>query len=115
MIILSIKDPLGIHEDIIEHLLLYYDTSFSMKFEGLNEERNNLLRHPGQMAQEPYIELLLDYEKSDVSPGHGGNLKQKLIEDLSFTEDDAAYCSEVLAAGLFKGCFFYRAHFMTID
>lgn len=99
---MTIKDPIGVHSDIIENLLLYYDTSFSMKFDGLNDERNNLLRMEGEMAREPYIELLLDYEKSDVCPGEGGNLRQKLVEDLDFSEDDATYCSNILAAGLFK-------------
>ena len=99
---MTIKDPIGVHSDIIENLLLYYDTSFSMKFDGLNDERNNLLRMEGEMAREPYIELLLDYEKSDVCPGEGGNLRQKLVQDLDFSEDDATYCSNILAAGLFK-------------
>ena len=100
---MAIIDPIGIQENIAEQLLLYYDTSFSMSGKGLNEERNDLLRAYGNMLQEPHVEMLLDYEKCDVRPGIGGNLSQKLIEDLNFSEDEAQFCSEILGNGLFAG------------
>ena len=100
---MAIRDPIGIQEDIVERLLLYFDTAFSMRTPGLNEERNNLLRSTGAMVQEPHIEMLLDYEKCDVRPGRGGNLAEKLVDDLGFSEDDADYCSHVLQSGLFAG------------
>lgn len=98
---MPIRDPIGMQEDIVEQLLLYFDTSFSMRTPGLNEERNKLLRSIGAMVQEPHIEMLLDYEKCDVRPGRGGNLAQKLVDDLGFSDDDANYCSNVLQNGLF--------------
>ena len=100
---MAIRDPIGIQEDIVERLLLYFDTAFSMRAPGLNEERNDLLRSTGVMVQEPHIEMLLDYEKCDVRPGRGGNLAEKLVDDLGFSEDDADYCSQVLQSGLFAG------------
>ena len=100
---MAIRDPIGIQEDVVERLLLYFDTAFSMRTPGLNEERNALLRSTGVMVQEPHIEMLLDYEKCDVRPGRGGNLAEKLVDDLGFSEDDANYCSHVLQSGLFAG------------
>ena len=58
---MAIRDPIGIQDNIVEQLLLYYDTAFSMRADGLNEERNDLLRKYGNMIQEPHIEILLDY------------------------------------------------------
>ena len=98
---MAIRDPIGIQDNIVEQLLLYYDTAFSMRADGLNEERNDLLRKYGNMIQEPHIEILLDYKKCDVRPGIGGNLSQKLVEELNFSQEDADYCSEALGNGLF--------------
>ncbi len=58
------KDPLGAFEQLRESFVLYVKTAFRTQFPGLELERERLLRRPGMICQEPWIEPRPQYETS---------------------------------------------------
>jgi DEAD/DEAH box helicase domain-containing protein len=59
-------DPIGSFEEVRENLLLYIRTAFATQFPAVETERERLLRTPGTLHREPWIEPLSRYE--DVRP-----------------------------------------------
>lgn len=59
-------DPTGSFEEIRENLLLYIKTAFATQYPAIEREREELLRAPGALHREPWIEPLTRYE--DVKP-----------------------------------------------
>lgn len=59
-------DPIGAFEAIRENLLLYIRTAFATQFPDIETEREQLLRVPGTLYREPWIEALSRYE--DLKP-----------------------------------------------
>lgn len=55
------NDPIGTFENIRDNYILYLKTAFGTQFPGLELERESLLRHPGILNQEPWIEPLPKY------------------------------------------------------
>ena len=56
------NDPIGAFETIRDNFILYLKTAFGTQFPGLEREREAMLRRPGILNQEPWIEPLPRYE-----------------------------------------------------
>ncbi len=56
------NDPIGAFEKIRDNFILYLKTAFGTQFPGLEREREALLRQPGILNQEPWIEPLPRYQ-----------------------------------------------------
>ena len=55
-------DPIGGFERIREFLLSYMDTAFRIRDPNVAEARRNLLRQPGTLANELFLEPVRRYE-----------------------------------------------------
>lgn len=55
------NDPIGAFEKIRDNFILYLKTAFGTQFPGLELEREGMLRRPGILNQEPWIEPLPRY------------------------------------------------------
>ena len=60
-------DPIGAHGEVAESLVSYIGTAFGTRFRTLEFEREQLLRAPGSLCQQPWIEPLPRYESSGKS------------------------------------------------
>jgi DEAD/DEAH box helicase domain-containing protein len=81
-----VRDPVGAFDRVRESLILYIKTAFGTQFEGLERERERLLRQPGLVCQEPWIETLPQYESSgkrigDLVAADLPGLGTQVIED----------------------------------
>ena len=56
------NDPIGAFEKIRDNFILYLKTAFSTQFPGLEREREEMLKQPGILNQEPWIEPLPRYQ-----------------------------------------------------
>lgn len=56
------NDPIGAFEKIRDNFILYLKTAFGTQFPGLEREREAMLRQPGMLNQEPWIEPLPRYQ-----------------------------------------------------
>ncbi|MBI4773309.1 MAG: DEAD/DEAH box helicase [Deltaproteobacteria bacterium] len=56
------NDPIGAFEKIRDNFILYLKTAFGTQFPGLEREREEMLRRPGILNQEPWIEPLPRYQ-----------------------------------------------------
>jgi len=56
------NDPIGAFEKIRDNFILYLKTAFGTQFLGLEREREAMLRQPGILNQEPWIEPLPRYQ-----------------------------------------------------
>ncbi|MGO9571939.1 MAG: DEAD/DEAH box helicase [Desulfomonilaceae bacterium] len=52
------NDPIGAFDKIRDNFILYLKTAFGTQFPGLEREREGMLRRPGILNQEPWIEPL---------------------------------------------------------
>lgn len=66
------NDPIGAFEKIRDNFILYLKTAFGTQFPGLELEREAMLRSPGILNQQPWIEPLSRYRTdrpiADLSP-----------------------------------------------
>lgn len=94
-------DPIGSFQEVRENLLLYIRTAFATQFPAVEGERARLLRTPGTLYREPWIEPLSKYvevksiralERADA-PG----LSSQDLQDLK----DLAVCGLVGDYNLF--------------
>jgi len=53
------NDPIGAFEKIRDNFILYLKTAFGTQFPGLEREREAMLRRPGILNQQPWIEPLV--------------------------------------------------------
>ena len=58
------NDPIAAFEKIRDNFILYVKTAFGTRFPGLEKEREELLRQPGVLNQEPWLEPLPSYQSS---------------------------------------------------
>ena len=59
---LSLTD---VHDQLLEVFLRYYDTAYNLRDDNIMAERQSLLRGGATLLQEPFIELLPDWELAD--------------------------------------------------
>lgn len=57
-------DPVGAFDTIRDDFLLYIKTAFSTRYPSIEAERERLLREPGVLCQEPWIEPITRYRSS---------------------------------------------------
>ena len=57
-------DPIAAFEKIRDHFILYVKTAFGTRFPSLEAERDELLRSPGVLTQEPWLEPLPAYQSA---------------------------------------------------
>ncbi len=58
------NDPVGAFASVRESVISYIQTAFGTQFPGLEAERARLLRMPGAISQEPWLEPLPRYQSS---------------------------------------------------
>jgi DEAD/DEAH box helicase domain-containing protein len=59
-------DPIGAYDRIRNLVINYFDTAYAISNKAMRTERQNLLRQPGTLGQEPQIEPVYQYEGSMV-------------------------------------------------
>ena len=78
------KDPIGAFEKIRDNFILYLKTAFGTQFPGLEREREAMLRRPGILNQEPWIEPMPRYETdralADLQPNDLPGMNQATLE-----------------------------------
>jgi len=87
-----VKDPIGAHRRVADSVLSYIGTAFGTRYPSLERERAALLRAPGSLSQEPWIEPLPRYESS------GKTVSQLTAADLPNIAPGAADDFKNLAA-----------------
>ena len=96
-------DPIGAYNDILELYLSYLDTVYRLRRQDLSQERQRLLRQPGNLMPEPFIEPILRYQPSDIrledcldNESHNNPLKK-------FNREQRRAIVEMVFSGLFPG------------
>lgn len=97
-------DPIGAHASIAESVISYIETAFGTQYPTLEREREQLLRAPGALSQEPWIEPLPRYESS------GKTISQLTDQDLPGLSAEAAADFRNLAACGLVGDFPLHRH-----
>jgi ATP-dependent helicase YprA (DUF1998 family) len=88
-------DPIGAFDTIRDNFILYIKTAFGTRFPSVEAEREALLRQPGIMCQEPWIEPLPRYQTS------GKTVQELSGEDLpGFSEQEIADFKSLVSCGL---------------
>lgn len=85
-------DPIGAYEKIRDDFILYVRTAFGTQFPGFEAERDRMLRTPGTIAQEPWIEPLPRYRLSgkraaDLDGSDLPGMSPKAIDDFKIIAD----------------------------
>lgn len=90
------RDPVGAHEQVREALIRYVETAFATQFPSVEAERLQLLRQPGTLSQEPFIEPMPQYETSGLGLG---DLREEHLPGLSALDrvDFAGLASGLMA------------------
>ncbi len=96
------NDPIGAFDRVRESFILYVKTAFGTQFPGLELERERLLRQPGLICHEPWVEPLPRYETSGKTAADLGavdlpGLTPQTIEDFK----------QLISCGLLGG---YKLH-----
>lgn len=86
---LDIHDPLRVFENIRDNVILYVKTAFGTRFPSIESEREELLRRPGVLCQEPWIEPLPRYRSSgkracDLGPADLPGLDGSALDDFRY-------------------------------
>lgn len=100
------KDPIGAFETIKENFIRYVETAFGTKFQGLENERKELLNYDKVLYRKPWIEPLPDYVSSnkridDLTPADLGN---------SLNENESATFKGLVKTGLFPADIKMHSH-----
>ncbi len=83
--------PTAVHGQLADYFQRYYDTAYSLRDSSVGEELRALLRTPGVLFQEPYLELLPQYVQSSQT-------LEELTAEIGLPE-----ISGLLGAGLLRG------------
>lgn len=95
-------DPMGSFERIRDFYINYLDTAFGLRDEEISKQRDELLRQPGQLCAEPFIEPVLRYTPFEK------NLEE-LVDDYlgnplsTFSRAERIAFVELALSGLFDG------------
>lgn len=79
------NDPIGTFDIIKENFILYLKTAFFSKFPSVEKEREQMLRKPGTIAKDPWIEPIQKYKSSGKK---SNQLAQKELSGLNSKEID---------------------------
>lgn len=100
-------DPVGAFIDLRDHFIAYLDTAFRIDDPELAEERRRLLTEPGELATDPYLELIPRYLPRTDTDGEPVRLEQLVGEEgptnplLSLPGEARRSFVQVVLAGLF--------------
>src|SRR6266545_909587 len=97
-------DPIGAHGRVVDSVISYVGTAFRTRFPSLELEREQLLRVPGALCQQPWIEPLSRYESS------GKAIDQLAPDDLPGLSPESADEFRSLAACGLVGDFPLHRH-----
>lgn len=95
-------DPIGGFERLRDFFLTYLDTAYRIRHSGLSETRRQLLREPGTLAAEPYLEPVPRYQTCEYS-------LERLLDDWTgnpigdLAPSTRAAFVEIVLSGLFPG------------
>lgn len=97
------KDPIEAFDAIKSNFLLYLKTAFGTAYDSLEVERDALLRQPGTLCQDPWIEPVLRYDSS------GKTINQLTLQDTpTLTAPQLALFQRLALSGLFGPFELYR-------
>lgn len=68
----NMNDPIGTFDSIKDNFLLYLKTAFFSKFPSVEKEREQMLKKPGTIAKDPWIEPIQKYKSSGKKPNQLG-------------------------------------------
>jgi len=103
-------DPIGAFEKIREKFILYVKTAFGTRFPSIEHERESLLKKPGVLNQEPWIEPLPVYESS------GKKIAGLNREDLPALNDSQIVTfKQLVRCGLFGEFELYAHQFKMLN
>jgi len=90
------KDPIGAFDSIRDNFILYLKTAFGTRFPSIEAEREELLRQPRVLCQEPWIEPLPIFQDS------GKTVQNLTKEDIPILSDqEIADFKSLVSCGLF--------------
>lgn len=95
-------DPIGGFERLRDFFLTYLDTAYRIRHPGLSDTRRELLREPGTLAAEPFLEPVPRYEACDYR-------LERLLEEWPgnpighYPPGTRAAFVEIVLSGLFPG------------
>lgn len=96
-------DPVGSFNDIRNNFLLYVKTAFSTRYPSFEAEREELLKQPGILCQEPWVEPLPKYKSS------GKSADSLISGDLpGLSEQEAQEFKSLISKGLVGEYKFYK-------
>lgn len=91
------KDPIGAFDQIRDNFILYVKTAFGTRFPSIESEREELLRRPGVLCQEPWVEPLPKYQSS------GKKISQLINADLpGLNKEEQETFKSLVSCGLFS-------------
>ena len=102
-------DPIGSFEKIREKFILYVKTAFGTRFPSIELERENLLKKPGVLNQEPWVEPLPVYESSGKTTEE---LNREDLPGLNNSQIDAF--KQLVRCGLFGEYELYSHQFKML-
>ncbi len=76
-------DPIGAFEKIRDNFILYLKTAFGTQFPGLEREREAMLRRPGILNQQPWIEPLPRYQTDRQLADLGPDIPYQFFHTIS--------------------------------
>jgi ATP-dependent helicase YprA (DUF1998 family) len=97
------KDPVGAFDSIRDNFILYLKTAFGTRFHSIEAEREELLRQPRVLCQEPWIEPLPIFQDS-----------RKTVQDLTkedipgLSDQEIADFKSLVSCGLFGNHKLYK-------
>jgi len=97
------KDPIGAFDSIRDNFILYLKTAFGTRFPSIEAEREELLRQPRVLCQEPWIEPLPIFQDS-----------KKTVQDLTkedipgLSDQEIADFKSLVSCGLFGNHKLYK-------
>jgi len=103
-------DPVGAFERIRDKFILYVQTAFGTRFPSLEDEREGLLKQPGILNQEPWIEPLPRYEGSGKTIE---NLEQSDMPGMQ--ENDLERFKGLVGSGLFESNELYSHQYEMLN
>lgn len=96
------RDPIGAFKKIEDDYRRYFDVTYKLSNEKLDEERKKLLREDNNLSKEPYLEILPEY-----APAEGVRTMDDLIKHFSdyFGGEEHArqYFEGFISKGLIRG------------
>lgn len=96
-------DPIGAYYNILELYLSYLDTVYRLRREDLSQERQRLLRQPGNLMPEPFIEPILRYQTADIALENCLDNECQRNPLNKFNREQRRAIIEMVFSGLFPG------------